>query len=191
MVGFLHAFEADHIVAVSNLVTRRSSTKLAIKDGAFWGLGHSSIILIVGLIFLLGKFLLDETLFGYFEVIVGLMLIILGIIRLRKVIIDNNSPTHHHDHKVAYGVGAVHGLAGSGAVIIAALSETKSPNEGIIYLILFGIGSILGMMLAAGVFSLPFSTFFLKNKNITKALSLLSALLCIGLGSFIIYENLI
>ena len=50
VVGFTHAFEADHLVAVSNIVTKRNKILLATKDGLFWGLGHTSTILIIGLI---------------------------------------------------------------------------------------------------------------------------------------------
>jgi high-affinity nickel permease len=45
VVGFQHAFEADHLVAVSSIVSKRRSTLLAVKDGIFGGLGHTSTIL--------------------------------------------------------------------------------------------------------------------------------------------------
>ncbi|MCA1919024.1 MAG: hypothetical protein LDL38_06465, partial [Flavobacterium piscis] len=58
MIGFLitvyagleHAFEADHLLAVNNLVTNRSKIKDALKDGIFWGIGHTSTIFMVGFI---------------------------------------------------------------------------------------------------------------------------------------------
>lgn len=56
-IGFSHSFEADHLVAVSSIVTRRDSTISAIKDGIFWGLGHTSTILVVAIIYMIGKFL--------------------------------------------------------------------------------------------------------------------------------------
>jgi hypothetical protein len=58
-------------------------------------------------------------------------------------------------------------------------------------LVIFGVGSIVGMMLAAGIFSLPFSEKILNNKTIRTALTLLSSLLCVGLGSMVVYENLL
>ena len=54
-IGFTHAFEADHLVAIMNIVTDRKKTVLALKDGIFWGLGHTTTIFIIGAVFILGK----------------------------------------------------------------------------------------------------------------------------------------
>ena len=77
-VGFGHAFEADHLVAVGNIVTKRDRLAFAIKDGIYWGLGHTSTIFLIGMIMIVGKSTFLNGYFGYFEAIVGLMLIILG-----------------------------------------------------------------------------------------------------------------
>jgi high-affinity nickel permease len=188
VVGFSHCFEADHLVAVSSIVTRRDSTPAALKDGAFWGLGHTSTILLVALVYMLGKFVLSETLFQYFEAGVGLMLIVLGIHRIIKL----KSEFHHvHEptYSLAYGVGLMHGLAGSGGLLISVLTQLKEPSHAFLYLLLFGVGSILGMMLAAGAFSLPFSGKLLQNRNLSRGLALISGTLCVGLGVKIVLEN--
>ncbi|MFN4144705.1 MAG: sulfite exporter TauE/SafE family protein [Runella sp.] len=194
VVGFTHAFEADHLVAVSSIVTRRNNSLLAIKDGIYWGLGHTSTILLVGAIILLGRIAFQEEDFRYFEALVGVMLIVLGVYRLYKLYQMPNGNqhihTHKHDSKLAYGVGLVHGLAGSGALLLTVLATTKSLWAGLAYLVIFGVGSIVGMMLAAGIFSVPFSEKILNNKTIRMALILLSSLLCMGLGSKVLYENL-
>lgn len=192
-VGFAHAFEADHLLAVSNIVTKRNSTILAIKDGVFWGLGHTSIILAAGLVYLFGKIALQEHIFKYFEAIVGLMLITLGVVRLYNL--TKNKPKDHvhlpdGSHKMAYGIGAVHGLAGSGAILLTVLSQKGHNLNGILYILVFGFGSILGMMVAAGLFSLSFSVRFLKYKWLGLSLTYLSAVVCIILGGVIVYKNL-
>ena len=66
VVGFGHAFEADHLVAVGNIVTKRDKLPLAIKDGIFWGLGHTSTIFLIGLIMIIGK---ATFLNGYFGIV--------------------------------------------------------------------------------------------------------------------------
>lgn len=196
VVGFTHAFEADHLVAVSSIVTRRNNSLLAIKDGIYWGLGHTSTILLVGAVILLGRIVFQEEDFRYFEAGVGLMLIGLGGYRLYKLYktpaieLPVHSHPHPQDFKLAYGVGLVHGLAGSGALLLTVLATTKSTAAGLAYLVIFGVGSIVGMMLAAGVFSLPFSEKILNNNTLRIALTVLSSLLCIGLGSMVAYENL-
>lgn len=191
-VGFTHAFEADHLVAVSNIVTRRSNIRLALKDGVFWGLGHTSTILIVGSIFMLGKFALHESNFRFLEAGVGVMLVTLGGIRLYKLVVPpgivmahshthiTRHPHQEHTHGLAYGVGLIHGLAGSGALILSVLTQIKGTGAGMLYLVLFGAGSIVGMMVAAGVFSVPFSIRLLTNPAVRTTLVVLSSMVCIG-----------
>jgi len=188
-IGFTHAFEADHLIAISNIVTHRNRTRLAIKDGIFWGLGHTSTILVIGGIIILGKLLVNESLFAYLEGVVGLLLIILGISRIRQLLTvkQHNHPHQNASgHKVAYGVGLIHGLAGSGAVVLLALTEITGAFTEMIYLLSFGAGSIVGMLIAAGLFSLPFSKKFSQIRHIRIGMTILSSLLCIGYGSLIL-----
>ncbi len=203
VIGFGHAFEADHLVAVSNIVTKRDKLYLAIGDGVFWGLGHASMILLIGLIMIAGKVAIREDVFVYLEALVGLMLISLGIYRLfqyfrhknrHKNRIDHDHHhlmDHHKHHHLAYGVGLVHGLAGSGAMILLVMTEIQGSINSLLYLIIFGVGSIVGMLVAAGILNLPFSRKFGSNQNIQLGLVLLSSFLCIGYGAYVLAENLI
>lgn len=193
VVGFGHAFEADHLIAVSNIVTKRNKPWLAIKDGIFWGLGHTSTIFLIGLLMIVGKSTMFNGVFGYLEAVVGLMLIILGVYRLNQV---NRGSRHQtladpeDKHHLAYGVGLIHGLAGSGALILLVMTEIEQISTSLIYLLIFGLGSILGMLLAAGIFSLPFSRRVTNNQKMQMALVVLSSILCIGYGAYVVYENL-
>ena len=194
VVGFGHAFEADHLVAVGNIVTKRDRLALAIKDGIYWGLGHTSTIFLIGLIMILGKATFLHAYFGYFEAMVGAMLVVLGIFRLHqyfnatdKITTLMDSSSNHH---LAYGVGLVHGLAGSGAMILLVMAEIQSSLSSLLYLLIFGLGSVIGMLVAAGIFSLPFSKKVTNNQQLQFGLILLSSLLCIAYGIFLIVENL-
>ncbi|GGD70626.1 hydantoin utilization protein A [Emticicia aquatilis] len=192
-IGFSHSFEADHLVAVSSIVTRRDSTISAIKDGVFWGLGHTSTILLVAIIYILSKFALNEDDFRYFEAGVGIMLIILGFVRFYRVFQERSHGHLHIDEPsfgLAYGVGLVHGLAGSGSLLISILTQIRDNFMAITYILIFGLGSIIGMMLAAGIFSLPFSAKFINNRWFSMSLSIISAVLCIGLGVVVFYRNI-
>ncbi len=202
-LGFTHSFEADHLLAVSNIVTKRDRLILAVKDGIYWGLGHTSTIFIVGLVIILGKMMITEEtpIFKYFESGVGLMLIGLGSYRLYKLYkfkqhLAQHHHTHNHlhdhsdNHKMAFGVGLIHGLAGSGAVILSAMTTMKGNIEMILFLLIFGLGSVVGMLLASGAFSLPFSKKIATNRNLQISLTVLSCLLCIGFGVKVVFENL-
>ncbi len=194
VVGFSHAFEADHLVAVSNIVTKRDRLALAIKDGIYWGLGHTSTIFIIGLLMIVGRATVFNGYFGYFEAIVGVMLIVLGIFRLYQYFNHRSQPQQLVDekdnHHLAYGIGLVHGLAGSGAIVLLVMAEIPSSFNSLLYLIIFGLGSVIGMLVAAGIFSLPFSKKLSSNRNLQLGLIILSSLLCIGYGAYVVIENL-
>ncbi|MEO8110819.1 MAG: sulfite exporter TauE/SafE family protein [Ginsengibacter sp.] len=212
--GFAHAFEADHLLAVSNIVSRRNSIRLSLKDGIYWGLGHTSTILLIGILVLLFRVNISAQYFHYLEAIVGVMLVILGLYRLKKLLrvkkiiihthahehdgsgahqhlhVHVGSPAkHNHQHSLAYGVGLVHGLAGSGALIVMVMIQIKEPMNGLLYLLIFGIGSIGGMLIAAGLFSIPFSKKIMKARGLQSGLIIISALLCLIYGSVVVYKN--
>ena len=213
--GFAHAFEADHLLAVSNIVSQRNNIKLSLKDGIFWGLGHASTIFFIGMLMIIFKAGISVNYFHYFEAVIGLMLITLAVYRLikffstKKIIIHTHphvhSGEHHqhlhvhidaaqkhiHPHSLAYGVGLVHGLAGSGALIVIVMSQMKGPVDGLTYLLIFGIGCIAGMVLASGLFSIPFSKKIMKAQALQTFLIIVSSVLCLLYGGKVIYENLI
>ena len=226
--GFTHALEADHLLAVSNLVSRRNRIWLSLKDGVFWGLGHSSTILFIGLLMMVFKLGIPDLSFRYFEALVGLMLVLLGAYRLYKLSRErkrhpllysqsladrqftfpfvqpvpnyvpgqlklgstDTSRYHGHTHKLAYGVGLIHGLAGSGALIVLVMSQIKNPWDGLTYLLVFSIGAIAGMLIAAGAFSVPFSRRILNAPRIQNSLVLITSILCVFYGGKVIYFNL-
>ncbi|RKR11707.1 ABC-type nickel/cobalt efflux system permease component RcnA [Flavobacterium sp. 90] len=227
--GLEHAFEADHLLAVNNLVTNRSKIKDALKDGMFWGIGHTATIFIVGIIMIGFKISISEHVFSYLEAGVGLMLIVLGIIRLFKLLYKkkhshtyyhshvhthSNGLTHTHMHahtyehshpiatfkhshynestnyKTAFGVGLIHGLAGSGSLVILVISQMKTPLQGLLYILIFGVGSIIGMFAASGLFSIPFTKSILKSQKLQYSLIIISSVICILYGVKIIYSNL-
>ena len=203
--GFAHAFETDHLLAVSNIVSQRNSTYKSVKDGLFWGLGHTSTILLMGVIMLLLKVQVSPAYFHFVEVGVGIMLVVLGLFRLFKLkgflsaevvetpaaqMVAVTNTGFKKLHLVSYGVGMVHGLAGSGELVVLVMLQMASLQMGMLYLFIFGIGSILGMLVAAAMFSLPFSKKIFQSRLLQVTLILLSSLLCIGYGMSVIYKNL-
>ena len=235
MIGFIitayagleHAFEADHLLAVNSLVTNRTNFKESVKDGIFWGIGHTVTIFVVAVLMIGFKVNVSEHIFSYLEATVGLMLVILGVYRLSKLFKKNthshtythshtlsnsdsvshlHSHTYTHSHIVstsnhthpnklngfsaAFGVGLVHGLAGSGALVVLVLSQMKTTLEGLSYILIFGIGSIIGMFIASGLFSLPYGKSILKSQKLQIGLIIVSSLLCVFYGGHVIYKNL-
>jgi sulfite exporter TauE/SafE len=116
-----------------------------------------------------------------FESIVGVMLVALGLAlavtlyreqwHLHAHEHDGTRHVHLHSHRLGDGhahwhgwrgllpplmVGMVHGLAGSAALMLVVLSASHTLWEGLAYILLFGVGSILGMAALGMLISLPF-----------------------------------
>jgi hypothetical protein len=210
--GLVHAFEADHILAVSTIVSQRNKIFPALKDGVFWGLGHTSTIFLTGMVIILFKVNIPESSFSFFEASVGLMLMLVASYRLylffkeRRQLIVHAHPREHAGenkhphlhvhyknknlHKASYGIGLVHGLAGSGALVVLVMTQIKTVTGSLLYLILFGFGSIAGMALVAGIFSIPFSKKLIDSKHLRATLVIISSVLCFIYGGYVIYNNL-
>lgn len=193
--GFEHAFETDHLLAVNSIVSNRNNLKHSIKDGMFWGLGHTATILIVGMLVFTFKLSINENLFQYFEALVGVMLMVLGCTRLYYFMKYRREGSHssHYlvDHFTAFKIGLAHGLSGSGAIMIVILSQLNTIAQGVFYIVIFGIGSIAGMLMASSLFSFSFTKSLLMSKKLQTSLIVISSLLCFFFGAHVLYTNLV
>lgn len=158
LVGVRHAFEPDHLTAVSTLVTHARDGKRGALLGAIWGLGHTASLVIVGLVLMILGATLPAQIAAAFECGVAAMLVLLGI----RAIVHRNDEhepdavTHLHvgDRVVMWRplfVGLIHGLAGSGALTAFVFAEQPTFAARVAYIALFGFGSVAGMALASGV----------------------------------------
>jgi hypothetical protein len=187
VVGMGHAFEPDHLLAVSTLVTRHDRLGPALRDGLFWGLGHTTMLVLFGSIIIFSRATWLHS--GYFEAAVGVMLIGLGISRL----FDKNSYQSFQLPKqragFAYTVGLVHGLAGSGALVLAVLSAIPQPSWAVAYILLFGLGSVLGMLVAVSLMRVPFTLRMQLGRRLRAGAVVLSSALSVGYGGWIVWTH--
>ena len=141
LMGLLHVLEPDHVAAMLTQAKTGGSgrrRKMAVRNsllGAFWGLGHTSAILLVGVLVFVLSLSIPAPVFGWFEVAAGAMIITLGALvlagrslgRMHSHIHSHDDGTVHshphddtgehlHSHR-SYLIGCVHGLAGSGVLI--------------------------------------------------------------------------
>ena len=178
LLGMRHAFEPDHLAAVSTLVSRERGGYRAALLGACWGIGHTFSLLVVGVALIALRAEMPLYVSDTFEFLVALMLIGLGA---RAVYMASRQgrtgPAHVHHHgsivhthsgvpaHVHVGrwtlarrpliVGAVHGLAGSGALTALVLATLPTNAARIAYISLFGLGSTVGMAALSGVLGWP------------------------------------
>ena len=203
--GLQHALEADHLAALATLVAREGDPRRVVRQGIFWGLGHTlTLLLFGGSVMVLGVALPAEWTQGL-EALVGAMLVLLGadlLRRLRRERIHfhahahmpvapvplqagahaegvdapavathfhahshrgepaaHDARRHRHAHRPvalrALAVGMVHGLAGSAALVLLTLQRVGTPWSGLLYVLLFGLGSVAGMAALSWAISVP------------------------------------
>ncbi len=166
--GLKHATEADHVVAVSTIVSQHRNVFRAGLVGGLWGVGHTASLVFVGIIVLALRIAIPESISNLLEFGVALMIVLLGISALVRALRERGEsgdiPSKNvHSHALqGIGikpllVGSMHGLAGSGALTVLVLTQIESVALGLLYLAIFGAGSIIGMLLMSGLIGLPFA----------------------------------
>ena len=180
LLGVRHALDVDHVAAVSTVLAERPSVRASGVVGFWWGVGHTLTLLIVGLFVLTLGIRIPESFAVAAECGVGILLILLGgslavnLYREQWHVHSHHHAgerhLHLHSHRIQedhghrhWGarslrplfIGMAHGLAGSAALMLLILSTTRGIAQGLLYIAVFGIGSILGMMAIGLTISLP------------------------------------
>lgn len=151
LLGMRHATDPDHIVAVTTIVTRERSVTKAAGIGAVWGIGHTLTLLVVGGAIIVFKFAMNARLGLSLELCVAIMLIVLGLLNLFNV----RAKTSDISAARPFLVGIVHGLAGSAGAALLIVPLMDDPRWAAIYLLTFGVGTIVGMALITLTIAFP------------------------------------
>ena len=239
-LGMRHATDPDHVIAVTTIVSNQRSSVRAAFIGAFWGVGHTVTIFVVGAGIILFNLVIPVRVGLSMELSVAVMLMILGLINIagflrsmpvkstqndeeEKVVhshphshgdyVHNHSHAHQpggHSHSPdhtplawmdrAFGksnlyvylrpfvVGVVHGLAGSAAVALLVLTTIRNVHWAIAYLLVFGVGTIAGMMLITMSIASAFTMAGKGRQKFSRRLALASGVLSLGFGVFVAYQ---
>ena len=215
VIGLRHALDADHLAAVSAIVSDRKSIWSSSIVGGLWGVGHTISLFLIGLLVVLLKIRISETAEAYLEAAVGVMLVILGFNVLRKLFAAEMIHIHEHDHNGrAHGhlhahaeredtashhsfsprsvvVGMVHGLAGSAGLMLLVLPTIESPALALVFILIFGVGSIGGMILMSFLMGLPLHFTAGRFDVINKGLRIVAGLFSLTWGVLLIHEKLL
>ena len=152
LLGVRHALDPDHVIAVSTISARTPSLRHSVGIGALWGLGHTLTILVAGGAMITLREIISPRLGLAMEFAVALMLITLGILNLLNA--RHPSPAAPSPIR-PFIIGMVHGTAGSAAVALLILATIDTPATGMLYLLLFGAGTIAGMIAITGLMTIP------------------------------------
>ena len=232
LLGLRHATDADHVVAVTTIVSKQRKLSSAALVGITWGIGHSIMILLVGIAIIIFHVVIPIKIQQLFEFIVSLLLIALGILNLTGVMqkiataftpkqklhthfhLHDHLHLHVHNHpenvresmgrKEEIGdfirihglfqlvrpfvVGLVHGLAGSAAVALLILGSIKDTTTSLLYLAIFGIGTILGMMIITTALGIPIIATSKRLVSFDRNITWLSGLVSLIFGSYLAYQ---
>ncbi|MEK7879160.1 MAG: high-affinity nickel-transport family protein [candidate division NC10 bacterium] len=234
LLGIQHSTDADHVVAVATIASRKPRVLSGLVIGALWGVGHTATIALVGGAIILGKLTVTPGVERWLELAVAVMLIVLGGGRLvwtlkgrervppDHLLVDHAHDDHEvfHNHPHAHGalshrhphlhpsrrllailrevgtaqalrsiaVGLVHGLAGSAAVALLILSTIKDPYWATAYLLVFGAGTILGMMGVTAILTVPFALSARRFAGLHRSLAAGTGAVSLCLGIFLVYQ---
>ncbi len=214
ILGLKHATDADHIVAVTTFVSESKSLLRSCGIGVFWGIGHTISLAAAGVLLIAFKVTIPRSIEARLEFAVAVMLVALGLRVLIRTV-RGSIELHGHEH-VHSGVGLhshwhfhtgnallnhaglghaglrpllvgmVHGAAGSAALMLLVLSTIRSPVEAFLYILVFGFGSVLGMLLISCLIALPLhwarSRMVASYKPIQLAAGVFSCLFGVYLG---------
>lgn len=223
VLGLRHALDPDHLVAVSTIVSEHKSVARSSLIGTFWGLGHTASLLAASVVILLLRASIPEHVTLWMEMPVALMLVVLGVGTMWRAMRERGwrIHTHIHSHPEApphvhvhlhtgdehthrhrlfrlgrrpFVVGMVHGVAGSAAITLAVIATIPSVALGLVYITVFGIGSIGGMLLMSAMIGLPFAVtakrFSIVNGGIRLFAGLFSVLFGLALAWKLLHEIL-
>ncbi len=213
LLGLAHALDPDHVVAVSTLLCNSPSLRKSVISATAWGVGHSVTLALVGLLVLALRIAIPESVVNLFEFAAGTMLIILGVFVLRPFVADqmhmrqhgahaephshshthshadsaSKSHSHSHVHKSVL-TGVLQGLAGSAAIMLVTLTTVNSAALGLIFILVFGGGVILGMVCISCLISSLLTYTATHLERVYEKIKAITGIVSICFGAFIIVE---
>ncbi len=218
VLGLKHALDADHLIAVSTIVSERKGIFNSSIVGASWGVGHTASLLIVGLIVIALRIRIPDRVALAMEFAVALMLVILGVNVLLKILHggklhmhwhrhgnyfhvhphvheahEHGYESHIHHHRVQiskrpFFVGMVHGMAGSATLMLLVLTTIQSSVLRLIYIGVFGLGSFGGMLIMSALIGLPFTLTAHRFESFHKTVRTAVGIFSVGFGLFLAWQ---
>lgn len=217
VLGLRHALDADHLAAVSTFVTEEKSLLRSSLIGVSWGMGHTASLLVFGLLVAAFRLTLTPRFSQGLEFLVGCMLVFLGLNVLVKLARTNALHVHAHEHDgvehkhlhlhVAepghqhqhqhrtlrlggkpFIVGVVHGLAGTAALMMVVVGALPSLLLAAAYILIFGIGSIGGMMVMSLLMTVPLALAARRLRVLDRVIRLAAGLFSLGFGGYLTWE---
>lgn len=206
-LGFKHSYDADHLVAVSNLIARSPGIRTTAAMSVSWAAGHMITASIITVILFLSREAFLRDVLRPLEAAVAVMLIVLGVLslawefgilpKLAHVHLHRHrgeTPEHEHahvhvlrrEHGAMFGIGIVHGLASNDELLIlfvSALSVTSLAGL-LVGVAVFSAGVVIGMVSFGLALTYPMKKW--DAKGVRRAVALIAGALSIVYGILIL-----
>lgn len=190
LLGVRHATDSDHVVAVTAIAARHQRIGPAAWVGAFWGLGHTLTISAAGGLIILLNLTVPPRVGLALEFAVGIALVAVGALNVagKGGAASASGGEARTQGLRAFVVGLVHGLAGSAAVALLVLATVGDPWAGCAYLVVFGLGTIVGMMLITLAFASPAAFLARRLRWSGDVLRLATGALSMAFGAYVLWQ---
>lgn len=191
VLGVRHASDPDHVVAVTAIAARYRRIAPAALVGAVWGLGHSVTVFLAGGAIVLFNLVVPPRVGLALEFAVGLALALVGAWNVfgRGGFVRPAPADQRASSLRAFGLGLVHGLAGSAAVALLVLATVRDPRVALLYLLVFCLGTIVGMVLVTLGLAAPVRVLGARWPGLGAPLRYASGVLALGFGVYLLYAT--
>ena len=190
-LGLRHAADSDHLVAVTAIAARYKRVGPAALVGVFWGLGHTLTICLVGGAIIVFNLVVPPRVGLALEFAVGIALLVVGLLNLtgHGGFLSAERDEGRLPRLRAFLLGLVHGLAGSAAVALLVLATVRDPVAACAYLLVFGLGTIMGMVLVTVALTSPVAVLADRFRWSGTGLRVATGLLSLGLGVWVMIQT--
>jgi len=202
VLGMRHATDPDHVVAVTTIVSRERGVRGAALLGSVWGVGHTATLLVVGGAMVFFRLVVPPRLGLAMEFAVALMLIVLGVLNVTGTIERIDAAAHERPAPAeappsglhlgrllrSLVVGVVHGLAGSAAIALLVLTTIRDARWAVLYLLIFGVGTIAGMMLITTAIVVPLQAAARQGTLWPRRIARLTGAVSLAFGLFLAWR---
>ena len=191
VLGVRHASDPDHVVAVAAIAARYRRIAPAALVGAVWGVGHSVTIFLAGGAIVLFNLVVPPRVGLALEFAVGLALALVGAVNVfgRGGFVRPATGDARTTSWRAFGLGLVHGLAGSAAVALLVLATVRDPRVALLYLLVFCVGTIAGMTLVTLGLAAPVRVLGARWPGLGAPLRYASGTLALVFGVWILWST--
>jgi len=196
VLGMRHATDPDHVIAVATIGSQQRSIAGGALIGILWGVGHTLTLVTVGIAIIAFNVVISPQIGLSMELAVALMLILLGVLSLRGARAHRPGSLHHEAGRAAttsrvlrpLAIGIVHGLAGSASIALLVLAPIRDPLLAATYLLVFGVGTITGMMLITGLMVWPLAHVGRGSATVRRRVTTATGVLSLMLGVLLVYQ---